>query len=58
MVDPEETELLKLAKRLSEQLKHEKEYKQELAVQLKKRGWSERVITNLFSFYKVGREEK
>lgn|GEM_PF-4032539 len=57
MGDPEEAELLKIAKRLSEQLKQEKDYKQKLAVQLKNRGYSEHVITNLFSFYKVEMEE-
>lgn len=57
MGDPEEAELLKIAKRLSEQLKQEKDYEQKLAVQLKNRGYSEHVITNLFSFYKVEMEE-
>lgn len=56
MADPEETELPEIVKRLSEQLKQERDYNQKLVAQLKDRGCSERVITNLFSFYKVEME--
>ena len=58
MVDFKEAELLEMAKRLSEESKQEKEYKQKLSRQLKTRGCSKRAISNLFSLYRVEMEEK